>query len=216
MKWIRIVLICLTAVPALAADRAFDLTGWAAWVDLNSSHTSSNSPIPVQLIDVDYKGKLGYGVGANVFFGSHVSAAFDIVRARPRTTLRSRTGGASYGTSGTRVTPLSGVLQWHFAPSGVVDPYAGAGVAYVMFDRADVFGNGTVIQIDVKDKAGLALNAGVSFRISRNLAFTADGKYVPLKASALAVAGPGLPIIPVVLDAKINPVIVSGGLSLRF
>jgi outer membrane protein W len=220
MKWIRIALVfaCVTTVPAFAGDRAFDLTGWAALVDPNSSHTPVNSPAAVQLLNVDYNGKLGYGIGANVFFGSHVSAAFAVVRARPKTTLRSRAvGGASYATDGTRMTPLSGVLQWHFAPGGVVDPYVGAGVAYVMFDKADVFGNGIVSQIEVKDKTGLALNAGISFRISRTLAFTADGKYVPLKASAFAVYTPGtIPFLPVVLDARINPVIFSGGLSLRF
>jgi outer membrane protein W len=219
MKWIRIALVftCVIAVPAFAADRAFDLTGWAAWVDANSSQTV-NTPAPVQLFGADYSGKLGYGIGANIFFGNHISAAFDVVRARPKTTVRSRAvGGSSYATSGTRMTPLSGVLQWHFAPSGVVDPYVGAGIAYVLFDNADVFGNGTISQIDIKDKAGLALNAGVSFRITRMLAFTADGKYMPLKASANAVGRPGtIPIIAVVLDAKIDPVILSGGISLRF
>lgn len=220
MKSIRfaLVFLCFAAVPCFAADRAFDLTGWAAWVDPNSSHTSANGPpSAAQLYDVNYSGKLGYGIGANIFFGNHVSAAFDIVRARTKTTLVSPSGGSSYATGGTRMTPLSGVLQWHFAPNGVVDPYVGAGVAYVMFDRADVFGNATLSQIDVKDKTGVALNAGVSFRISRSLAFTADGKYVPLKASASAVYPPGtIPITPVVLHAKINPIIISGGLSLRF
>jgi outer membrane protein W len=214
---IAFVFACVTAVPSFAADRAFDLTGWAAWIDPNGSHTSFRSPAAVQLFDVDYTGKLGYGIGANIFFGSHVSAAFDAVRARPKTTVVSPPSGVSYATGGTRMTPLSGVLQWHFAPDGVVDPYVGAGVAYVLFDKADVFGNGVLGQIDVKDKAGLALNAGVSLLISRRLAFTADGKYVPLKASANAVYPPGtIPLVPVVLNVKINPVIFSGGLSLRF
>jgi outer membrane protein W len=219
MKCIRIAVVFafVTAVPAFATDRAFDLTGWAAWVDPNGSHASFRSPAAVQLFDVDYTGKLGYGIGANIFFGNHVSAAFDVVRARPKTTVVSPSGGVSYATSGTRMTPLSGVLRWHFAPDGGVDPYVGAGIAYVLFDKADVFGNGVLGQIDVKDKAGLALNAGVSFRISRRLAFTADGKYVPLRASVNPIYPPGtIPIIPVVLDVKINPMIVSGGLSLRF
>src|SRR3954463_8046576 len=219
MKWIGIALVLASviAVPAFGGDRAFDLTGWAAWVDPNSSHTSFSSPRPVQLFNADYDGKLGYGIGANVFFGDHISAAFDVVRARAKTTLRSPTGGVSQATSGTRMTPLSGVLQWHFAPGVGVDPYVGAGVAYVMFDKADVFGNGIISQIEIKDKAGLALNAGVSFRITRMLAFTADGKYIPLKVSANPVGVPGtIPIVPVVLDAKINPVILSGGVSLRF
>ncbi|HEV7425148.1 MAG TPA: hypothetical protein VGQ46_02185, partial [Thermoanaerobaculia bacterium] len=75
MKWMRIALVltCITAVPLFAADRTFDLTGWAAWVDPNSSGTF-NSPAPNQPFNVNFNGKLGYGIGANIFFGSNVSA----------------------------------------------------------------------------------------------------------------------------------------------
>jgi outer membrane protein W len=219
MKPIRFafVLACLFTLPAFAADRSFDLTGWAAWVDPNSSGTF-NSSAPNQVFNVNFKGTLGYGIGANIFFGNHVSAAFDIVQVRPKAAVRPRAvGGGSLSATGTRMTPLTGVLQWHFAPGGVIDPYVGAGVAYVLFDKTNVYGNPTLSQINYKDDAGLALNAGVSFRITRMLALTADGKYVPLKAAATAVGVPGtLPTIPVVVNGKINPVIFSGGLSLRF
>ena len=219
MKPIRLALAlaCLAALPAFAGDRSFDLTGWAAWVDPNSSDTF-NSPAPNQAFNVNFKGKLGYGIGANIFFGNHVSLAVDMVQVRPKATLRPRAvGGTSLTTTGTRMTPLTGVLQWHFAPGGVIDPYVGAGVAYVLFDKTNVFGSPTLSQINYKDDAGLALNAGVSFRISRMLALTADGKYVPLKAAANAVGVPGVqPIVAVVVNGKINPVIFSGGLTLRF
>jgi outer membrane protein W len=212
-----LVLVFLSALPAFAADHTFDLTGWAAWVDPNSSDTF-NSSSPNQAFNIKFNGKLGYGLGVNIHFGRHLSTAFDAVQVRPGTTIRSRAvGGGSSFTNGTRMTPLTGVLQWHFAPSGVVDPYVGAGVAYVLFDKTNVFKNALISQVKVKDDAGLALNAGVSFRISRMLALTADGKYVPLKAAANAVYTPGTnPIVPVVLTTKVNPVIFSGGLTLRF
>jgi outer membrane protein W len=218
MKWMRIALVLsvITALPTFAADRAFDLTGWAAWVDPNSSNTFKSGP--TQQLKVDFNGRLGYGIGANIFFGNHLSAAFDAVQVRPKAAVRSRAvGGGSFDSSGTRMTPLTGVLQWHFAPDGVIDPYVGAGVAYVLFDKTEVFGNVDISQINFKDDAGLALNAGLSLRLSRHLALTADGKYVPLKAAANAVYTPGrLPLVPVVVNARINPVIFSGGLSLRF
>lgn len=214
---IALVLLCLTAFPALAADHLFDLTGWAAWVDPNSNGTF-NSSSPNQIFNVRFDGKLGYGIGANIFFGDHISAAFDAVQVRPGATLRTRAvGGTSFSTTGTRMTPITGILQWHFAPGGGIDPYIGAGVAYVLFDKTNVFNSATISQINVKDDAGLALNAGVSFRLSRMLALTADGKYVPLKAAATPVYAPGtMPLIPIVLNGKINPVIFSGGLTLRF
>ena len=214
MKWIRIalVLICIT-VPVFAGDRSFDLTGWASYVDLNSSGTF-NSPTPNQAFNVDFNGKLGYGIGANIFFGNHVSAAFDAVQVRPDTNIRSRAvGGSGAFSNGLRVTPLTGVLQWHFAPSGFIDPYIGAGAAYVLFDKANVFGTPTNLsRIDFKNDVGLALNGGLSLRLTRMLALTADGKYVPLKSSAKAVFTNGTTTTKV----KINPVIFSGGLTLRF
>ena len=221
MKWMRIALVlsCIAAVPAFAADRTFDLTGWAAWVDPNSKDTF-NSPAPNQAFNIKFNGKLGYGIGANIFFGNHISAAFDVVQVRPGddgASSRCRRSDHSPRPA-LRMTPLTGVLQWHFAPGGVIDPYVGAGVAYVLFDKTNVFGSPSLSQIDFKDDAGLALNAGVSFRITRMLALTADGKYVPLKAAANAVSTPGgpIPLVPVVVRTKINPVIFSGGLSLRF
>jgi outer membrane protein len=214
MKWMRIALVltCITAVPLFAADRSFDLTGWAAWVDPNSSGTF-NSPAPNQPFNINFNGKLGYGIGANIFFGSNVSAAFDVVQVRPETTVRLRpVVGGTTTTRGTRMTPLTGVLQWHFAPNGFIDPYIGAGAAYVLFENTSVFGAPNLRQINYKDDVGLAVNGGVSFRLTRMLALTADGKYVPLKSSARAVFTNGTTTTKV----KINPVIFSGGLSLRF
>lgn len=214
MKWMRVALVltCITAVPLFAADRTFDLTGWAAWVDPNSSGTF-NSPVPNQPFDINFNGKLGYGIGANIFFGNHISAAFDVVQVRPDTNIRSRAvGGSGAFSNGLRMTPLTGVLQWHFAPSGFIDPYIGAGAAYVSIDKANVFGTPNLTRIDFKDDVGFAVNGGLSFRLTRMLALTADGKYVPLKSSAKAVFTNGTTTTKV----KINPVIFSGGLSLRF
>jgi outer membrane protein len=214
---IALALVCLTAFPALAADHVFDLTGWSAWVDPNSSGTF-NSSDPNQPFNVRFDGKVGYGIGANIFFGGHASAAFDVVQVRPGTAVRSRAvGGGSFFANGTRMTPITAVLQWHFAPDGGIDPYVGAGAAYVLFDKTNVFKSTTLSHINYKDDAGLALNAGVSFRVSRMLSLTADGKYVPLKASANAVYLPGTsPGTPTGLKVKINPVIFSAGLTLRF
>jgi outer membrane protein len=214
---IALVLMCLTAFPAFAAGHVFDLTGWVARVDPDSSDTF-NSSNPNQPFNVRFDGKLGYGLGANIFFGGHLSAAFDAVQVRPGTTVRSRAAsGGSFFTTGTRMTPITGVLQFHFAPGGGIDPYVGAGAAYVLFEKTNVFNSTTLSHINYKDDAGLALNAGVSFRISRMLALPADGKYVPLKSSATAVYLPGASsTLPTDLKVKVNPVIFSAGLTLRF
>ena len=215
MKWIRIVLVltCVAALPAVAADRSFDLTGWAAWVDTNSDGTF-NSTNPNQPFNVRFDGKSGYGAGVNIFFGSNLSLALDAVEVRRKTTFKpiplATTPSLSAGR--TRITPLTAVLQFHFIPRGTIDPYLGAGAAYVLFDNVDGRGNLNVNRINYKDDVGLVLNGGIGFRLTPHIALTADGKYVPAKSSATAVYANGSTTTRV----KVNPVIFSGGLTLRF
>jgi len=215
MKWIRIVLILtvVAALPAFAADRSFELTGWAARVDTNSDGTF-NSPAPNQPFNINFDGKTGYGAGVNIFFGNRISLAVDAVEVRRKSTLKPipLITTASFSAGSSRMTTLSSVLQFHFIPSGTIDPYIGAGAAYVLFDNVNGRGNLNVNSIDFKDDVGLALNGGIAFRITPHIALTADGKYVPLKSSAKAVYASGSTTAKV----KVNPVIFSGGLTLRF
>jgi len=216
MKPIRlaVVLAFILAVPAFAADRAFDLTGFAVYVDPNSSGTF-NSPTPNQAFDINFDGKLGYGLGANIFFGNALSAEFTISSVKVGTNFSGRGRVVSAGNPDLDMIPITGVLQWHFAPNGFIDPYIGAGVAYILFDNLDNasdLGNLGTSSIDFKDDAGLALNAGLGIRLTPRFAITVDGKYVPLKSSATAAFANGTSQT----DVKINPVMVSAGLTIRF
>jgi outer membrane protein W len=113
--------------------------------------------------------------------------------------------------------PLTAVLRYNFAPDGFLNPYVGAGAAYVLFDNlsdASDFGNLNLRSIDFKDDAGLALNAGVMLSLGKSVALVVDGKYVPLESSATAVYAPNGATSET--RVKINPVIFSGGISFRF
>ena len=209
-------LLGLAAYPSFAADRVFDLTGMVSWVDPNSSGTF-NAASPNQPFDISFNSKMGYGIAANIFWGSHISTEFAASEVRPETQFRSHAAAPTSGNLGNlKMIPITAVLQWHFAPNGRIDPYIGAGAAYVLFDNLDNIndvGNLGVRNINFKDDAGLALNAGIGFALSRNFGLVADGKYVPLKSSSDAVfaTGPNQS-----QKVKINPVIFSAGLSLRF
>ena len=91
MKPIRlaVVLVFILAVPAFAADRAFDLTAFAVYVDPNSSGTF-NSPTPNQAFDINFNGKLGYGIGANIFFGNALSAEFTVASVKTEASFTGR------------------------------------------------------------------------------------------------------------------------------
>lgn len=205
--------ILLIASPTFAADRFFDLTGWATWVKPQSSDTF-NSTAPNQAFNVNFRGKLGYGAGVNIFIGQTLSLAVDASEVRPD--ARYGFPGATLNQGSLRMVPITGILQWHFLPKGFVDPYVGAGAAYVLFhdiNNVSDVGHVGVSQINFKDDAGLALNGGLGISLSPRIGLTGDIKYVPLKSSATAVftSGPNQS-----QKIKINPVMASFGLTFHF
>jgi outer membrane protein W len=206
-------LVILLATPAFAADRFFDLTGWATWVKPQSSNTF-NSSTPNQPFDINFDGKLGYGAGVNVFLGDTWSIALDASEVKPD--AKYGFPGATLNQGRIKMIPITGVLQWHLIPKGVIDPYVGAGAAYIIFDNlqsVNDVGHVGVSQINFKDDAGLVVNGGIGFNFSPRIGITGDVKYVPLKASATAVfaTGPNQS-----QKIKINPVIASAGLTIHF
>jgi outer membrane protein len=205
------VLLLAAAVPMSAQGRSFDLTGYAAWVDTSSEGTFDDTT--ANPVDVNFDGTLGYGIGANIFFGDHISTEFAIVRVNSDVNFRQR--AVANGNTQAEMMPITAVLQFHLAPNARFDPYIGAGAAYVLIDDVDTpdeLNNLDFERLDFKDDVGLALNAGLGIRLTNNLGLTLDAKYVPLESSATAVRTTGN------TDVKfdINPVILSAGLSLRF
>jgi outer membrane protein len=205
------VLLVAAAVPMSAQSRAFDLTAYAAWVDTSSEGTFDDTT--ANPVDVNFDGTLGYGIGANIFFGGRISTEFAIVRVNTDVNFRQR--AVANGNTQAEMMPITAVLQLHLAPNGRFDPYVGAGAAYVLIDDVDTpdeLNNIDFERLDFKDDVGLALNAGLGIRLTNNFGVTLDAKYVPLESSARAVRTTGNQ------DVKfdINPVILSAGLSLRF
>lgn len=207
------VLFLAIAVPMSAQSRAFDLTGAVVWVDTSSEGTldeSTSNPV-----DVNFDGTMGYGVAANIFWGERISTEFAISRVNTDVNVRQRAVNNA-GDTEAEMMPITAVLQFHFAPHGTIDPYIGAGAAYVLIDDVDApdeLNNIDFESLDFDDDVGLALNAGLGIRITNNFGLTLDAKYVPLESSARAVrtAGNGQDI-----TFDINPVILSAGVSLRF
>ncbi len=200
----------LIATPLFSADRFFDLTGWATWVKPQSSSTFNTT----RPFDINFDGKLGYGAGVNVFLGDTWSLAFDGSEVKPD--ARFGFPGTTLNQGSIKMIPITGVVQWHFIPKGFIDPYLGAGAAYVIFDNlqnVNDVGHVGVNQINFKDDAGFVVNGGIGINLSPRFGITGDVKYVPLKASATAVfaTGPNQS-----QKIKINPVIASAGLTLHF
>ena len=204
------VLALFVVVPVFAQHRAFDITGNVVWLDPTNEGSIENLDDPA---DIKFDGDIGYGLAANVFFGNHLSTEFAISRVETESNITRRRAVGSTGGN-LDIMPITAVLQWHFAPNGVIDPYIGAGAAYVLFDDFKANGLNGVDRIDFEDDAGLAVNAGVGIKLGNRFGLVADAKYVPLESNATAVVAGTNNTVEGKVD--ISPIILSAGVSLRF
>jgi outer membrane protein len=194
----------------LAQQRSFDLTGNVVWLDPTGGGTFEDLSDPAEIeIDSD----VGYGVAANIFFG-RFSTEFAISRIEPETSVRRRAVGSTGPGGNLEIMPVTAVLQFHLAPDGFIDPYIGAGAAYMIYDFSESEGVNGLDQIDFDDDVGLAVNAGVGIRLGNRFGINLDAKYVPIESSATAVVVTGGPESETKID--VSPIILSAGLSLRF
>lgn len=203
-------LLLLLAPPAFA-DRTVDLTGFVTWVDPNSEGTFDS---PDDQIDVDLGDEMGYGASVNIFWTDRISTEFAVSQIDSSFGLNARQRAVNVVGSNIDMIPVTGVLQFHFAPNGVIDPYIGAGAAYIVFGdvTGDNAGNLAIDDID-SDDLGLVINAGLGIRLGERFGLVGDVKYVPVGSSARGVLNDDN---GTETNIEINPIIVSAGLQIRF
>jgi outer membrane protein W len=151
----------------------------------------------------------GDGVSFNHFWRGSLSTEF---------TIHSLSSKAGVDFAGTRVLsakklklrPITANVQWHLLRGTMFSPYAGAGIAYVTSSDLsssdlDLAGIGTV---KVGNKITWDANAGLNIDFGRSFAVAVDGKYIAYQPDAKAN---GLSE-----KLKLNPLVISAGVKLRF
>lgn len=212
---ILVLVALVVTIPASAQSRFVDVIGRASWVDLGASDAFEGGGFDES--EIEFDSEIGYGAAVNFFLGDRISLELGASIFDPEATLTSNNPAVPFLTRGTlEMIPITGVLQFHFAPSSRFDPYIGAGAAYVLFDQLDSeddLDNVQFERLDFEDNAGLVVNAGVNIGFGRNFALNLDAKYVPVESSAEAVfvIGPNS-----TAEVAVNPLIVSAGFALRF
>jgi outer membrane protein len=199
----------LLSLPAVAQQRSFELTGNVVFLDPTGGGTFEDLSDPAE---IDFEGDMGFGLAANIFLGNRISAEFAIARVEAETNIRRRAVGGAGGNL--EFTPLTAVLQFHLAPNAFIDPYIGGGAAYMLYDFSESQGVHGIDQIDFEDDIGFAVNAGVGIRLGDRFGLTLDAKYVPIETNAQAVIVTGNQDSEARID--VSPIILSGGLTLRF
>jgi len=112
--------------------------------------------------------------------------------------------GASIGTF--KHLPPTLTAQYHFLPGAVFNPYVGAGVNYTLLSKVELLNGAARLE---HDSVGLALQAGVDFRIDSRWSINVDVKKLQLR-SDVEIGGVKASRV------KVDPVLFGVGVGYRF
>jgi len=102
--------------------------------------------------------------------------------------------------------PPTLTLQYHFTPEKTISPYVGAGINYTRISSVDILNGAARLE---KSSVGLALQAGVDFKIDKNWSINLDVKKVQIRSDVNTAAGQ-------LSAVKIDPWLIGVGVGYRF
>ena len=102
--------------------------------------------------------------------------------------------------------PPTLLVQYHFLPAAQFDPYLGVGINYTNISSVNLLGGAGGLE---HSSVGLALQAGVDYRIDKNWSVNFDVKKVQI-GSDVFIAGARASAV------KVDPLMIGVGLGYRF
>lgn len=102
--------------------------------------------------------------------------------------------------------PPTLLAQYHFSPSSQFSPYVGVGVNWTTFSKNKILDGAGSLE---HDSFGLALQAGVDYKLDKNWSLNLDIKKVQIRSDVL-IAGVKASKV------KVDPVLLGVGVGYRF
>jgi len=102
--------------------------------------------------------------------------------------------------------PPTLTVQYHFTPNAQISPYIGAGLNYTRISSVNLLGGAADLE---NNSVGLALQAGVDFKIDKNWSINLDIKKVQIR-SDVTVGG------AYISRVKVDPLLIGVGVGYRF
>ena len=204
---VALAFVLLVASPLAAQERNLKLSLFYSQVEAQGETAFSEDPA----MDLEFEDGDGFGASVNMFYGSHfsVEAAVFNVRSDAAIALDSPFG-IDLGTLS--LTPISLGAQFHILGDSRIDPYIGAGGAYIL--GGDLLSQDTEAgglgRIELDSEATYYINAGLALQLTDCFGIVVDARqYQYEPSSQSSVTGTEV-------DLEINPRIYSAGLRLRF
>lgn len=156
-------------------------------------------------IDVEFDENMGYGVLYNRFWIGGLSTEFAYQRLGADLTVSFQDITEQAGDLDLDV--LSATAQFHIAHGSMLSPYIGGGLAYVSGEAGSI-DEEEIETVDLETNVDWLVNAGLNVNFGQRFGVFVDGKYIMYEAR-----GEGDPADDAL---EINPLIISGGIKLRF
>lgn len=156
-------------------------------------------------LHVDVEDDIMPTIGLSYFLTDHV--AVEVIAGTTQHTIKAQGPATDVVVHKTWVLPPVVSLQYHFAPTGKVSPYVGAGVNYMIFYSGEDQ-NGFKVELD--DGFGYALQAGVDVAIKGPWSANLDVKKVFFETDAKINGG------ALKSKVKLDPWVVSAGFGYKF
>lgn len=157
------------------------------------------------IFDLEWEEDMGYGLLYNRFWIGGFSTEFAYQKLGADLTVSFEDIAEEAGDLNLDI--LSGTAQLHFARGSMISPYIGGGVAYISGDAGSI-DEDELEDVDLESELEFLANAGINVGLGANFAVFLDGKYIVYEARGEGDSD-GEAI-------DLNPLIISGGIKLRF
>src|ERR1051325_6467910 len=187
-------LLLLAAFPLAAQSN--DLGLWIAAAQLGDTDTESAT--------IKFDDGRGFGASLNHFWTDHLSTEIGA------TALKSKEGGIFVErlriaeTGELKMIPITAAVQWHFGRHARLDPYVGAGVAYVLTDdlESDSLSGVGIGKVEIDDGMGWTIGAGATVNLPDRFGVGLDAKYIRFRPDSTSAGG-----TPV--ELQLDPLVIS-------
>lgn len=206
MKRAVILLFCAAIAATPLSAQGVDIGLWAVSTTLQGDNAIDD----VNSIEINFDENVGYGVTADIGWTERWSTEIGVYGFDADGSLDLGFLDESIDLGSLDVQPITATLRYHFGGDRV-DFYLGGGAAYALFQdlKSDDLRAGGTELIEIDDELTWLANIGLSIQITEGFAIGIDGKWIPLEADTLSNNGEELTL-------ELDPVMISGGILLRF
>ncbi|MBV8060936.1 MAG: OmpW family protein [Alphaproteobacteria bacterium] len=205
----------LAVLAAVAPAQADDYKGFQAGDVLLRlrgiavvPEVSSNNVVPTSIGGhVEASNSMAPEFDASYFFTPNV--AVEAIAATARHHVKLEGSSLSNGDLGhLQILPPTVTVQYHFCPTGTINPYVGAGLNYTLFYGVKSGSGGLNVHYD--NNFGEALQIGADIHLHGNWFANVDVKQLFLNTTA------NVSNSTAIADVDLNPTIVGVGIGYKF